>query len=275
MTIGLHLSKGSDMPGLPASALAIETRGLTRRFGARYAVQSLDLRVPRGAIYGFVGPNGAGKTTTIKLILGLLRPTAGSALLNGERLTPNRRDLLRGVGALMEVPSLYPHLTGRENLDLTRRILDLSASEVLEALAFVTLTADADRLVRTYSLGMRQRLALARAWLGHPHLLLLDEPANSLDPVGIRELRAHLRRLAQERGVTVFLSSHVLSEVEQVATDLGIINEGRLLFQGTLQELRQRQGASAEDTLEDLFLRVVSTGEEARSHESPVARPVG
>jgi lantibiotic transport system ATP-binding protein len=252
-----------------APPLAIETRGLTRRFGRRVAVDALDLRVPRGAIYGFVGPNGAGKTTTIKLLLGLLRPTAGGVLIDGEPLTPDRRDLLRGIGVQVESPAPYPHLTGRENLDLTRRLRNLPPASIAEALDFVRLAADADRLVRTYSLGMRQRLALACAWLGHPRLLLLDEPANGLDPIGIRDLRTQLQQLAHDRATTVFLSSHALSEVEQVATCVGIIKDGRLLFQGEWRRDR------AQDSLEDLFLRVTAARDEALPHERSAAHPLG
>jgi ABC-2 type transport system ATP-binding protein len=222
-------------------SLAIETRGLTRTFGLCTAVDGLELRVPRGIIYGFLGPNGAGKTTTIRLLLGLLRPNSGSIFLNGELLKQGRRDLMRGIGALVETPSLYPHLTGEENLEVTRRILNLPKSRVADALASTGLTADAHRVVRGYSLGMRQRLGLALAWLGQPGLLMLDEPANGLDPGGIRELRDRLRQLAHDHTVTVFLSSHALNEVEQVADWIGIINHGRLLSQGKLQELRRYQ----------------------------------
>src|SRR5213082_443552 len=196
-------------------SLAIETRGLTRTFESRIAVDRLDLRVTQGTIYGFLGPNGAGKTTTIRLLLGLLPPDSGEILLNGELLTEGRRDLLRSIGALVESPSLYPHLTGRENLEVTRRLLDLPKSRVGDALALAGLTADADRLVRNFSLGMRQRLGLALAWLGKPQLLILDEPANGLDPAGIRELRDQVRRLVREHNVTVFLSSHVLRSEER------------------------------------------------------------
>jgi lantibiotic transport system ATP-binding protein len=220
---------------------AIETRGLTRRFGSCTAVDGLDLRVPCGAIYGFLGPNGAGKTTTIRLLLGLLCANSGSILLHGEFLSQKRRELMRGVGALVETPSLYPHLTGQENLEVTRRILNLPRSRVTDALAITGLTADAHRVVRGYSLGMRQRLGLALVWLAQPQLVMLDEPANGLDPAGIRELRDHLRQLAHDRNVTVFLSSHVLNEVEQVADWIGIINHGSLLFQGPLQELQRYQ----------------------------------
>jgi ABC-type multidrug transport system ATPase subunit len=222
-------------------SLAIESRGLTRTFGSFTAVNGLELRVPRGIIYGFLGPNGAGKTTTIRLLLGLLRPTSGTILLNGELLTQERRELMRGIGALVETPSLYPHLTGRENLEVTRRILKLPRSRVVDTLALFGLTADASRVVRAYSLGMRQRLGLALAWLGEPSLMMLDEPANGLDPAGIRELRGHLLHLAHDHNVTIFLSSHVLNEVEQVADCIGIINRGQLLFQGKLQELQRYQ----------------------------------
>jgi lantibiotic transport system ATP-binding protein len=224
-----------------SDSLAIETHGLTRTFGSCTAVDGLDLRVPRGTIYGFLGPNGAGKTTTIRLLLGLLRPTAGSIFLNGQRLTRERRDLMRGVGALVEAPSLYPHLTGKENLEVTQRILNLPRSRVVESLAFVGLAADAHRVVRNYSLGMRQRLGLALAWLGQPSLMMLDEPANGLDPAGIRELRGHLLRFAHDYNVTIFLSSHVLNEVEQISDWIGIIRRGRLLFQGQLHELQRNQ----------------------------------
>ncbi|HEX4807755.1 MAG TPA: ABC transporter ATP-binding protein [Bryobacteraceae bacterium] len=222
-------------------SFAIETRGLTRRFGSRTAVDSIELCVPRGVIYGFLGPNGAGKTTTIRLLLGLLHADCGSILLNGQFLTKERREVLRDIGALVETPSLYPHLTGQENLEVTRRILNLPRSRIADTLALFGLTADAHRPVRNYSLGMRQRLGLALAWLGHPGLMILDEPANGLDPSGMRELRDHLRQLAHERHVTVFLSSHVLNEVEQIADWIGIIHHGRLLFQGRLEELQRYQ----------------------------------
>lgn len=226
---------------LTADPFAIETRGLTRTFGACRAVDGIDLRVPRGTIYGFLGPNGAGKTTTIRLLLGLLRPDNGSIFLYGESLTEKRRDLMRGIGALVEMPSLYPHLTGFENLEAARRILDVSRSRMSEALALFGLTHDAHRVVRGYSLGMRQRLGLALAWLGEPALMMLDEPANGLDPAGIRHLREQLRQLVHDHNATVFLSSHALNEVEQVADWIGIIHRGHLLFQGELKELQRYQ----------------------------------
>jgi ABC-type multidrug transport system ATPase subunit len=216
---------------------AITTFGLTRRFGSLTAVDGLDLRVPRGSIYGFLGPNGAGKTTTIRLLLGLLRPHAGEVRLLGESLDRNRMALLRRIGALVESPSLYPNLTGRENLEVTRRLIGGEKAQIGQALHVVRMEDVADRRVGGYSTGMKQRLGLALALLSTPEVLILDEPTNGLDPAGIHEMRELLCRLPREYGVTVFLSSHLLAEVEQVATHIGIIQEGRLRFQGTLADL--------------------------------------
>ena len=219
----------------------IETRGLTRRFGQQLAVNNLNLLVPAAGVYGFLGPNGAGKTTAIRMLLGLIRPNAGEVRLFGQPLRANHASLMRRVGALVESPSLYPHLTGRENLEVTRRLLGSSRDLIDVALDIIKLKKDADRRVREYSLGMRQRLGLALALLNKPDLLILDEPTNGLDPAGIHEMRDLIRRLPDEFGVTVFLSSHLLSEVEQIAGHIGIIHEGSLLFQGPLAELQKKQ----------------------------------
>jgi lantibiotic transport system ATP-binding protein len=220
---------------------AIETRGLTRRFGARLAVDDLNLLAPEAGVYGFLGPNGAGKTTTIRMLLGLIRPDVGEVRLFGAPLAAGRLSLMRMVGALVETPSLYPHLTGRENLEVTRRLLGAPRGLIDDALGIVKLAQDADRRVREYSTGMRQRLGLALALLNKPRLLVLDEPTNGLDPAGIHEMRDLIRRLPAEFGATVFLSSHLLGEVEQIAGHIGIIHQGRLLFQGTLAELQARR----------------------------------
>jgi ABC-type multidrug transport system ATPase subunit len=214
------------------------TAGLTRRFGRLTAVDRLGLEVPRSSVYGFLGPNGAGKTTTIRMLLGLIRPHAGEIRLFGEPTWRSRLALLRRVGALVESPSLYPHLTGRENLKVARRLSGASRAQIERTLCVVRLEGAADRAVRGYSTGMRQRLGLALALLVEPELLVLDEPTNGLDPAGIQEMRELICRLPQEYGVTVFLSSHLLAEVEQVATHIGIIQQGRLRFQGTQDELR-------------------------------------
>ena len=219
----------------------IETRTLTRRFGIQLAVNDLNLSVPEGGVYGFLGPNGAGKTTAIRMLLGLIRPNAGEVHLFGQPLSANRYSLMRRVGALVETPSLYPHLTGRENLEVTRRLLGAPRELIDRALETVRLTKDANRRVREYSLGMRQRLGLALALLNKPQLLILDEPTNGLDPAGIHEMRDLIRHLPGQSGMTVFLSSHLLTEVEQIASHIGIIHEGHLLFQGTLAELQAKQ----------------------------------
>jgi len=220
------------------------TTGLIRRFGDLTAVDRIDLNVPEGSIYGFLGPNGAGKTTTIRMLLGLLRPDAGEVRLFDQPLrragpaSRVQRALLAQVGALVEAPSLYPHLTGRENLEVTCRLVgNGERAQVDRVLRVVRLEEAADRLVRGHSTGMRQRLALALALLRRPRLLILDEPTNGLDPAGIQEMRDLIRRLPAEWGATVFLSSHLLAEVEQVATHIGILREGQLVYQGALDNL--------------------------------------
>jgi ABC-type multidrug transport system ATPase subunit len=216
---------------------AITTAGLSRQFRTLVAVDRLELQVPRGSIYGFLGPNGAGKTTTIRMLLGLIRPTAGDVQLLGEPLRGNRMALLARVGAMVESPSLYPNLTGRENLEVTRRLTGGERAQIDQALDIVRLGSAASRRMGEYSSGMKQRLGLALALLRTPELLILDEPTNGLDPAGIHEMRELLCHLPREYGITVFLSSHLLAEVEQIATHIGIIQEGHLRFQGTLDDL--------------------------------------
>ncbi len=223
------------------SKYLIETKSVSRRFGDKLAVDRVDLLVPAGSVYGFLGPNGAGKTTTIRMLLGLIRPSGGEIFVFARPLKSNKLDILSKIGALVESPSLYPHLTGRENLEVTRRLVRAVPRAVDQALSVVKLNADANRLVRTYSQGMRQRLAIALALLNDPALLILDEPTNGLDPAGILEMRELIRKLPVEFGVTVFLSSHLLSEVEQVASHIGIINQGRLLFQGRIEDLQAQR----------------------------------
>ena len=226
--------------------LAIDTDHLTKRFAGRCVVDGVALQVPTGSVYGFLGPNGAGKTTTMRLLLGILRPDGGSIRLLGNDLASARLTALAQVGALVESPSLYDHLTGRANLALTRRLLDLPESEVDRALELVDLSAAAGRRVRDYSLGMKQRLALARAMLGSPKLLLLDEPTNGLDPDGIAAMRALIRSLPERMSGTVFISSHLLTEVEHVADHVGVMRDGRLLVQDNVRALL---GAAASLTL--------------------------
>lgn len=217
---------------------AIETRALSRRFGRLTAVDAVSLAVPRGAVYGFLGRNGAGKTTTLKMLLGLIRPTAGQALIDGVDVARDRLAAARRTGALLEAHGFYGNLSGEENLDLTRRLLGLDSAEIGRVLAIVEMSDHARRRVSDYSLGMRQRLGIARALLGAPPVLILDEPTNGLDPDGMAEMRTFLRALPDRTGATVLLSSHLLGEVEQTATHIGILSEGRLVLQGELARLR-------------------------------------
>ena len=218
----------------------VRLEGVWKIFGSMPAVRELSLSVPSQSVYGFLGPNGAGKSTTIRMVLGLQRPNRGTISLFGRPLAAQRIALLRRIGSMVESPSLYSHLTGRENLEVHRRLLDVPKRAIDEALATVDLMPSADRLVRNYSSGMKQRLALAQALLGSPELLLLDEPTNGLDPAGIHEVRILVRDLPRRCGLTVFLSSHLLAEVEQVATHFAIISRGQLKFEGTPEELRKR-----------------------------------
>ena len=217
---------------------AIETRELSRRFGARTAVDRVSMTVPQRAVYGFLGRNGAGKTTTLKMLLGLIQPNAGSAMIDGVDVARDRIGAARRVGALLEAHGFYVNLTGRENLDLTRTLLGVAATEVDRVLEVVEMRADAARQVSDYSLGMRQRLGLARAMLGAPPVLVLDEPTNGLDPDGIADMRRFLKALPDRTGATVLLSSHLLGEIEQTATHIGIVNEGRLVLEGELSRLK-------------------------------------
>ncbi len=217
---------------------AIETHGLTRRFGGVEAVSGIDLFVPERSVFGFLGRNGAGKTTTIRLLLGLLRPSAGSARIFGIDIG-RRLEAARRIGSLVETPFHYDHLTGTENLAITARLLGLRKGEIGRVLDIVGLAGDGHRRVGAYSLGMRQRLGVARALLGGPKLLILDEPTNGLDPDGIRDMRALISTLPEREGVTLFVSSHVLAEVEQVAIHIALMDKGRLVAQGAIASLRE------------------------------------
>ncbi|MGY3265775.1 ABC transporter ATP-binding protein [Lysobacter sp. HA35] len=224
---------------------AIHSRSLGCRFRGVDAVRDLDLDVPAGAVYGFLGPNGAGKTTSIRMILGLLRPTAGTVSVLGYDVHRERLQAARLTGSMVETPCHYDHLTGRENLAITARLLGAPRSAIDRVLGIVSLSGDAGRRVGAYSLGMRQRLGVARALLGSPRLLVLDEPTNGLDPHGVRDMRQLLRELPEREGMTVFVSSHALSEIDQIATHVGLMDRGALVLQGT-DDLRRRHGARIE-----------------------------
>ncbi len=222
--------------GLPQPAdCAISTVGLTKAFGARSAVRSLDLAVPRGVLSGFVGPNGAGKTTTIRMLLGLVAPTAGRGSVLGTPMSHPER-YLGGVGALIENPAFYPNLSGRANLAVLAQLGAIDARRVDSALERVGLRDRGGDRFHTYSLGMKQRLGIAAALLPSPELLILDEPTNGLDPAGIAEMRVLLRSLVDD-GITVFVSSHLLAEIEQICHHLVVIRSGSMVFQGDVGEL--------------------------------------
>jgi bacitracin transport system ATP-binding protein len=219
----------------------IRTVGLTKSYGDHKAVDDLDLNVGAGQIYGFLGQNGAGKTTTIRMLLGLIRPTSGRIEIFGEDLFRNPKDILRRTGSMVEHSGFYENLTARENLLIHTRLMGVHKRNALEeALELVGLEHEVKKTVGKYSMGMKQRLGIARAIAHHPELLLLDEPTNGLDPVGIKEVRRLIRSLAEERKMTVVISSHILSEVEQLAERIGVIHMGKLLEEVSLEELRQR-----------------------------------
>jgi ABC-2 type transport system ATP-binding protein len=220
------------------STSLIRTTGLTKRFGNRVAVDDLAFEVERGTIYGFLGANGAGKTTTLRMLLGLIRPTAGEVVLFGEHLTPRRRDLLARIGAIVETPALYPDLTGRRQLTMLASLTGpCSRARIDEVLDRVGLLDRGDELVRVYSHGMRQRLAVAAALVSRPELVILDEPTNGLDAVGIRELRALIKSLADDDKLTIVLSSHLLGEVQQLCRRAIVIVGGRARWQGEVRDL--------------------------------------
>ncbi len=226
-----------------SAGAAIATRGLTKRYPDVLAVSALDLDVRRGEIYGFLGRNGAGKTTTIRMLLGLIRPTGGEVEVLGRQVRPGASDVFARVGYLVETATSYPNLTVRENLDIQRRLTGAGRTAVGESIKLMRLEKLADRRVGVLSLGNKQRVALARALLHRPEVLILDEPANALDPAGIVEVRELLRSLARERGVTVFMSSHILAEVAQLADRIGIVHEGRLLEELDRDELQAKERA--------------------------------
>ena len=238
----------------------IETKRLCKTYGGRTVVHNLDLHVPQGCVYGFIGPNGAGKSTSMKMLLGLVHPTAGSVALLGRTLTERTRlELLRQTGSLIESPSGYLHLTAQENLEIVADLKGVPYKDIDRVLEIVHLQADRKRKVGQYSLGMKQRLGIAMALLGSPRLLILDEPTNGLDPSGIHEIRNLVKSLPSLYDCTVLISSHMLSEIELIADDIGILNHGRLLFEGSMNDLRQYalQSGFAADNLEDVFLSMV------------------
>ena len=218
----------------------IETKALCKQYGPHTAVDHVELHVPQGCVYGFIGPNGAGKSTTMKMLLGLIHPTAGRVRLLGQELTEKSRlPLLRQTGSLIESPAGYLHLTAQENLEIVADLKGVPHKDIGRVLDIVHLTQDRNRRVGQYSLGMKQRLGIAMALLGSPKLLILAEPTNGLDPAGIQEMRALIRNMPTATGATVLISSHLLGEMEQMVEQVGIIDHGHILFEGPLTELQR------------------------------------
>lgn len=241
----------------------IETHRLTKLYPAGAAVKNLDLAVPQGSIYGFMGPNGAGKSTTMKMLLGLVKPSSGSVKLMGKEMNgQNRLELLRQTGSLIENPSSYGHLTARENLSIVADLKGVPRDDIERVLEIVQLSGEKKRTVRQFSLGMRQRLGIAQALLGSPKLLILDEPTNGLDPEGICQMRTLIRSLPQRSKATVLISSHLLGELEMIVDHVGIIDHGRLLWQGPLETLMRERGGEIivqrrAKTLEEIFMDLI------------------
>ena len=220
--------------------LILKTEALSYFFSSEFkALDGINLRVQQGSIYGFLGPNGAGKTTTLRLLLGILRKQQGTIEIFGKRLGDERLNILKRIGSLIEQPSLYAHLTAKENLEVYRRVYGCSKHRIDEVLDLVGLSYTKNKKTKQFSLGMKQRLSIAVALLHQPELLILDEPTNGLDPAGIIEMRELIKTLNKEHGVTILVSSHILAEVEKMASHVGIIHKGKLLFQGSLSELQQ------------------------------------
>lgn len=232
----------------------LETNNLTKTFGTRTAVDRLSLRVEEGDIYGFLGRNGSGKTTTIRMITGLVYPDAGEVLIGGVDLRTNFKPAISQVGAIVENPVFYGYLSAYDNLCLMANLLPgITQKRVDEVLEMVGLRNRAKDKVRAYSLGMKQRLGIANALLGDPRLIILDEPTNGLDPQGMREIKEMIAQLASERGITFFISSHLLHEVEQICTKVGIVQDGRLLAEGKVASI-----VPPETTLEQFFFQVTN-----------------
>lgn len=245
---------------------SIETNKLTKVYKDFTAVDNICLHIEEGRIYGFLGPNGAGKSTTMKMLLGLTKPTSGSFSIEGKHFPKDRTQILKSIGSFIESPSFYPNLTGKENLEIIKDILGLPSNSVDNALELVGLSEFGNRLARKYSLGMKQRLGLASALIGNPPILILDEPTNGLDPAGIHEIRTLIKSLPKLYHCTVLISSHMLSEVELIADDIGILNHGHQLFEGSIEELRKtsRNKGYTSDNLEEMFLAMIDEDNASR-----------
>lgn len=252
----------------------LETTQLTKVYGRREAVDHVDLRIPKGKIYGFLGPNGAGKTTTIRMLLGLIKPSTGGVKMFGRSFSKYKLSMLSRIGSLVENPSYYAHLNAVENLEVYRILQGAPKARIPEVLDLVGLSGAKRKKVKNYSLGMKQRLGIAMALLGSPELLILDEPTNGLDPEGIHEIRRLIQDLSAKNGITILVSSHLLSEIDQIADYVGIISKGRLVFQDQIDILRQRSQTTVHfevDKTEKALQYMLNSGLAANRDELGIA----
>lgn len=248
--------------------MVLQTVGLTKQYGTQFAVRDLNMNVERGKIYGLLGRNGAGKTTTIRMVTGLLQPTDGEVILFGEKMKTPTKQIFGRIGALIESPAFYENLTAKENLKI---ISDLrgtqSKNSIEEALKLVNLEKETKKKVKQYSLGMKQRLGIAMAMMHNPEFVILDEPTNGLDPIGIQQIRLLITRLSAENGVTVLISSHILSEIEQMADKVGIIDKGILVEELTMDEIRHRNRHYVKLTVSDVSRTIPVLEKELAIHD--------
>lgn len=233
--------------------MVLQTVGLTKQYGSQYVVDNLNINVERGKIYGLLGKNGAGKTTTIKMITGLLKPTDGEIILFGEKMKTPTKQIFGRIGALVETPAFYENLTARENLKIITDLRGMQTKNAIEeALETVNLEKETKKRVKEFSLGMKQRLGIAMAMMHNPEFIILDEPTNGLDPAGIQQIRLLIKKLSVEKGVTILISSHILSEIEQMADKVGIIDKGVLLEELTMDEIHYRNRRYVKLTVSDI-----------------------
>ncbi|MCB2305736.1 ABC transporter ATP-binding protein [Clostridium estertheticum] len=232
----------------------LKVDNLSKKYKNIKVVDNINLNVKEGTIYGFLGPNGAGKSTTIRMILGLIKATSGTVKLFGDDIQENRIKILKRIGAIVESPSYYGHLSAYDNLKIWSELKGVNSNKIIEVLKLLNLSEAKDKKVNNFSLGMKQRLGIAQALIGDPDFLILDEPTNGLDPMGIREIRNLLISLAKDFNKTIFISSHILSEMELIVDDVGIINKGKLLYEGSLSKLKSEHKSCL--NLEEIFINL-------------------
>lgn len=244
------------------SCYTLKIKNLTKKYDGTKILNNVNINIKKGNIYGFLGPNGAGKSTTIKIILGLIKNYDGQIEIFDSQLKKSRKEILSRIGALIESPSYYDHLSAYENLKIWALLKEVPLSKIDEVLKIVNLYENKDKKANKFSLGMKQRLGIAQALINDPDFLILDEPTNGLDPIGIKEIRNLILSLSKDYNKTILISSHLLSEVEMLVDDIGIIDKGNLLYEGTLEHLKSKY--SQENSLEEIFIKLV----EGRNNEN-------